>query len=72
MHVLVLKSITPDLSYGQSKKGPQNKQKSLCSMSYSFWYVKIDPSQNQDLSTSLERSYKELLNASFSFEIGHS
>ena len=32
-------------------------------MGYSLWYVKIDPSQNQDQSTSLERSYKELLNA---------
>ena len=72
MHVLVLKSVTPNSNYGQSKKGPQNKQKSLCSMGYSFWYVKIDPSQNQDLSTSLERSYKELLNACFSFKICHS
>ena len=35
-------------------------------------YVKIDPSQNQDLSTSLERPYKELLNACFSFETCHS
>ncbi len=34
-----------------------------------LWYVKIDPSQNQDLSTSLERPYKELLNALISFEI---
>ena len=41
-------------------------------LGYSLWYVKIDPSQNQDLSTSLERSYKELLNAYFSFEIRHS
>ncbi len=40
-------------------------------MGYSLWYVKIDPSQNQDLSTSLERSYKELLNALISFEIRH-
>ncbi len=47
-------------------------QKSLCSMGYNLWYVKIDPSQNQDLSTSLERSYKELLNALTSFEIRHS
>ena len=35
-------------------------------------YVKIDPSQNLDLSISLERSYKELLNALISFEIRHS
>ena len=35
-------------------------------------YVKIDPSQNQDLRTSLERPYKELLNALISFEICHS
>ncbi len=41
-------------------------------MGYSLWYIKIDPSQNQDLSTSLERSYKELLNALISFEIHHS
>ena len=38
----------------------------------SLWYVKIDSSQNQDLSTSLERSYKELLNALISFEIRYS
>ena len=72
MHALVLKSVTPNSNYGKLKKGPQNKQKSLCSMGYSLWYVKIDPSQNHDLSTSLERSYKELLNTSFSFEIRHS
>ncbi len=35
-------------------------------MGYSFWYVKIDPSQNMDLSTLLERSYKELLNIAIS------
>ena len=44
-------------------------QNSLCRMSYSLWYVKIDPFQNQNLSTSLERPYKKLLNACFSFEI---
>ena len=48
------------------------QQKSLWSMGYSLWYIKIDPSQNQDLSTLLERPYKELLNACFSFEICHS
>ena len=37
-----------------------------------LWYVKIDPSQNQDLSTLLERSHKELLNALISFDIHHS
>ena len=36
------------------------------------FYIKIDPSQKQDLSTSLERPYKELLNALISFEICHS
>ena len=41
-------------------------------MGYSLWYVKTEPSQNQDLSTSLERTYKELLNALISFEIHHS
>ena len=70
MQVLVLKSVTLNSNYGQSKKGPQNGKKSLYSMG--FWYVKIDSSRNRDLSTSLERSYKELLNASFSFEIRHS
>ena len=33
---------------------------------------KIDPSQDQDLSTSFKRPYKELLNALISFEICHS
>ena len=41
-------------------------------MGYSLWYVKIDPSQNPDLSTSFERPCKELLNALISFEIRHS
>ena len=41
-------------------------------MGYTLWYVKIDPSQKQDLSTLLESPYKELLNARFSFEIRHS
>ncbi len=41
-------------------------------MPMSLWYVKIDPFQNQDLSTSLESPYKELLNACFSFEIHYS
>ena len=73
MHVLVLKSVTPNSNYEQSKKRPQNIKKSLCSMGYySLWYVKIDlyPSQNLNLSTSLETPSQELLNASFSFEIG--
>ncbi len=34
--------------------------------------TKIDSSQNQDLSTSLERPYKELLNALIILEISHS
>ncbi len=38
-------------------------------MGYSLWYVKIDPSQNQDLNISLERPYKELLNELIIFEI---
>ncbi len=42
----------------------------LCSMG--LWYLKIEPSQNKDLSTSFERPYKELLNAIISFEIRHS
>ncbi len=44
-------------------------QKSFYSIDYSLWYMKIDSSQNQDLSTSLERPYKELLNALISSEI---
>ncbi len=39
---------------------------------YSLWYVQIDPTQNIDQSTSLERTYKELLNALISFEIRRS
>ncbi len=72
MHVLVLKFITPNSNYGLSKKRPQNGRKSLWSLGYSLWYAKIDSSQNQDLYTSLERSYEELLNACFSFEIRNS
>ena len=40
--------------------------------SMAYMYVKIDLSQNQHLSTSLERPYKELLNACFSLKIRHS
>ncbi len=39
---------------------------------YSLWYVKIDPFQNIDQSTLLEGPYKELLKATFGFEIRHS
>ena len=69
MHKFVLKSITPNSNYGESMKGPQN---SLCFMGYSLWYIEIDPYLNQDLSTSFERPYKELLNAQICFEIHHS
>ncbi len=65
MYVLVLKFVTPNLNYGRLKKDLKFGEKSV-------YYVKIDQSQNQDLSTSLERSYKELLNALISFEIRHS
>ncbi len=44
----------------------------ITSVKLLIWYVKIGPSQNQDPSTSvtsLERPYKELLNAQISFEI---
>ena len=40
-------------------------------MGYSLWYVKTDHFHNMDQSTSLERSYKELLNALIVFEIRH-
>ncbi len=36
-----------------------------------FGMSKLNPSQNQELSTSLERSYKELLNALNNFEGSH-
>ncbi len=48
-----------------------SKWQKISLQAYSLWYIKIDPSQNQDLSTSLERPYKELLNALISFEIHH-
>ena len=51
------------------KERASNGKNSFCSMGYSLWYVKIDPSQNQDLSISLERPWKKLLNAIFGFEI---
>ncbi len=37
-----------------------------------FGTSKIDSFQNQDLSTSIERPHKELLNALLNFEILHS
>ncbi len=45
------------LIFGHSKIY-QNDKKYFCSISYSLWYIKIDSSQNQDLSTSLKRPYK--------------
>ncbi len=65
-------TISNDSSYGQSKKGIKIAQFRQNMQGYSLWFVKIDPSQNMDHSTSLERSYKELLNVLFSFEIRHS
>ncbi len=41
-------------------------------MGFSLWYVKIYPSQNHDLSISLERPYKEVLNALINSKIRHS
>ena len=64
MHYLVLKFVTLNSNYAQSKKGLKN--------SMGLDTSKIDPPQNQDPSKSLERPYKELLNALFSFEIRHS
>ena len=54
------------------ERASKQQKKSLCSMGYSLWYVKTDHSKNQDLSTSLESPYEELLSASFSLEIHHS
>ncbi len=71
MHFLIFKSFTPNSNYGQSKKGLKIAKNSLPSMGYNLWYVKIDPPQNQDSSISLERPYKELLNALFNFQIHH-
>ncbi len=67
MHILVLKFVIPNSNYGQSKKGL--KMVKYPFVAWSLWYVKTDPSQNQDSSTSLGRPYKELLNAFFSLEI---
>ncbi len=53
MHYLVLKSVTPNSNYGQSKKSLKIAKKYLWSMGYSLWYVKINPSQNIYLSISL-------------------
>ena len=74
MHFLVLKSATPNSNYGQSKKESQNSKKNPYGAwaIYSLWYLKIDPSQNQDLSKSLKHPYKELLNEWFRFEIRRS
>ncbi len=44
---------------GSQRKGIKNSKKNPFA-AYSLWYVKIDQSQNQDLSTSLERPCKEL------------
>ncbi len=41
-------------------------------MGYIFWYIKINPTQNHNSSTSLDRYYKGLLIALISFEIRHS
>ncbi len=38
----------------------------------SLWYIKFDPSYNQNLNISFKRPYKELLNPLNSFEIHHS
>ncbi len=64
-----MKFITPVSNYGHLNR-PKIDEKSLWSMG--LWYIKIYSSQNQDLSTSLERPYEELLNALISFEIRHS
>ena len=55
------------------RKGLKTAKKiPLHKWAYSLWYVQIEPSQNQDLSISLECLYKELLIALFNFEIHHS
>ncbi len=55
MHCLVLKVVTSNSSYGQSKKW-------LIFVKIAFGFLKIDTSWNMDLSISLERALEELLN----------
>ncbi len=57
--LFILKLVTPNSSYGQSKTGLKNS--SISPMHARPLVRKIDPSQNMDQSASLERSYKELL-----------
>ncbi len=38
-YILVLKSISPNSCYGQSKKGPQNSKKSFVASLDSSWYL---------------------------------
>ena len=60
------------LHLGSQRKGLKNSKKIPLDYGLCLLNVKIEPSQNLNQSTSLERSYKELLNACFSFEIRHS
>ena len=47
----------------QRKRLKMAKKNLYAAWGYSLWYVKTDPSQNQDSSTSIERPYEEALNA---------
>ncbi len=57
---------------GSQRKGLKMTKIPFTAWAISFWYVKINPSQNQGLSTSSERPYKKLLNALFNFQMRHS
>ncbi len=64
MHYLVLKLDIPNTSYRLSK---------VTTKIATLRFVNLEgfcPSQHSNLNTSLERPYKELLNAYFSFENG--
>ncbi len=54
------------------KKGLQMVKNPFATFSIDLWHVKINPSQNQGLRTSLERPYNELLNVCFSFILNSS
>ena len=77
MNVLVLKLDNPIISYRLSKI-PQKqlvrgkKRKTIAFGLEPLVSSKFDHRQNSNLSTYFESLYKELLNACFSFEIGHS
>ena len=71
MYVHIINFVSLYSNYGHLKKGLKFARKIPLEHAWPL-ICKIDPFQNQYLSTSLERPYKKLLNACFSFEIRHS